>query len=83
MGKREYTSLSTDFRCELRMLQHFTAFHEKMHQQNLVKKFSLLRGVDLIYACIAFLEDIPLVTYDTDFDVYKDDLNIINPTRDT
>lgn len=41
--------------------------------------FSRLRGGDLLYACIAYVEGIPLVTHDQDFDRYSDKLRLINP----
>jgi hypothetical protein len=35
----------------------------------------------LVFACIAFLEGLPLVTRDTSFDQYQKDIEIINPER--
>ena len=44
--------------------------------------FSSLRGADLIYACIARIEQIPLVTCDSDFEKYGHEISVINPLRD-
>jgi len=41
----------------------------------------MLRGADLVFACIAFLEGLPLVTRDTAFDRYAIDVEVINPER--
>ncbi len=42
-------------------------FVSRVNSQGLHLKFSALRGMDLIYACIAFLENASLVTLDKDF----------------
>jgi len=61
-------------------LHHATKkFLIKVHDLNLYEKFSLLRGTDLLYACIAHVENIPLVTHDSDFDPYENDLTLIRP----
>lgn len=41
--------------------------------------FAQLRGADLLYACIAKLERIPLVTHDKGFERYASELKLINP----
>lgn len=51
----------------------------KVNKLDLYNKFNLLRGQDLLYACIAHVEGIPLVTHDSDFDPYRDDLTLIKP----
>lgn len=48
---------------------------------DLFNVFENLRGADLIYACIARLEDIPLITCDGHFDEYASIIRVINPTR--
>jgi predicted nucleic acid-binding protein len=54
-------------------------FLKKVYELDLYNVFSRLRGGDLLYACIASIEDIPLVTHDQDFDRYSDKLRLINP----
>lgn len=46
-------------------------------KQNLFEKFKELKGADLLYACIAYIGKFTLVTCDSDFDVYKNDINIL------
>lgn len=46
---------------------------------DLYDKFSTLRGADLLYACIARVENIPLVTHDSDFEPYSKELTLIKP----
>jgi predicted nucleic acid-binding protein len=61
-------------------LYHVTKkFLMKVHELDLYNKFSLLHGADLLYACIARVEDIPLVTHDKDFDPYSKELTLISP----
>ena len=54
----------------------------KTAELDLANIFDKLRGADLIYACIAKIEEIPLVTCDTQFDYYSNVIKVINPTRD-
>jgi predicted nucleic acid-binding protein len=54
-------------------------FLAKVHELGLYDKFSALRGADLLYACIARVENIPLVTHDSDFDPYSKELTFIKP----
>jgi hypothetical protein len=54
-------------------------FLAKVHELGLYDKFSALRGADLLYACIARVENIPLVTHDSDFDPYSKELTLIKP----
>jgi hypothetical protein len=61
-------------------LYHVTkTFLTKVYGFDLFNRFSSLRGQDLLYACIAYVEKIPLVTHDKDFDPYSKDLIIIKP----
>jgi predicted nucleic acid-binding protein len=46
---------------------------------NLYDVFLSLKGADLLYACIAKVENIPLVTHDRDFDQYEGIIQIIRP----
>ena len=39
----------------------------------------ILGGTDLMYACIAKVESIPLVTRDSNFLLYGDEIVIVNP----
>jgi len=52
---------------------------QKAWELDLFNRFENLGGVDLIYACIAKVESIPLVTRDSDFLLYADDIVIVNP----
>src|SRR5260370_4942707 len=52
-------------------------FLAKVWQLGLYERFSGLKGADLLYACMARVEDIPLVTHDADFDRYSDELRLI------
>ena len=54
-------------------------FLAKVYKLHLYNKFSRLRGADLLYACIARVENIPLVTHDSDFDPYRKELTLIKP----
>jgi predicted nucleic acid-binding protein len=54
-------------------------FLAKVYKLNLYNRFSTLRGADLLYACIARVENIPLVTHDSDFDPYSKELTLIKP----
>ncbi|MEO6110678.1 MAG: PIN domain-containing protein [Nitrospiraceae bacterium] len=61
-------------------LYHVTKkFLIKVHELDLYNKFSLLNGADLLYACIAYVEGIPLVTHDKDFAPYSKELTVIRP----
>lgn len=40
--------------------------------------FSMLRGADLIFACIAYLESAYLVTLDTGFNAVSDHINVLD-----
>ena len=54
-------------------------FLMKVDKLNLYNRFSLLRGQDLLYACIARVEGIPLVTHDKDFSPYSKHLTLVRP----
>jgi len=61
-------------------LYHITKkFLKKVYELGLYDIFSSLRGADLLYACIARVENLPLVTHDNDFDRYSKELKIIRP----
>lgn len=51
----------------------------KVYELNLYDKFSTLKGADLLYACIAKVENIPLVTHDNDFEPYSGEVTLIRP----
>jgi predicted nucleic acid-binding protein len=51
----------------------------KVFDLGLYDKFGRLSGQDLLYACIAYAESIPLVTHDKDFDQYSKELTLISP----
>lgn len=54
-------------------------FARKAWELDLFNRFENLGGSDLIYACIARVEGIPLVTRDSDFLLYSDEIVIVNP----
>lgn len=54
-------------------------FLRAVHEADLYDLFECLKGADLLYACIARVESIPLVTHDKDFDRYSDEIEIIRP----
>jgi predicted nucleic acid-binding protein len=56
-----------------------TGFLQRVYELDLYNKFDRLRGADLVYACIAYIENIPLVTHDNNFDPYNGDLALIKP----
>jgi predicted nucleic acid-binding protein len=61
-------------------LYHVTdTFLARVWDLSLYDQFSSLRGADLLYACIAFVESIPLVTHDADFDRYSHKIRLIKP----
>ncbi len=61
-------------------LYHVTKkFLAKVWDLGLYDRFSHLKGADLLYACIARVEGIPLVTHDAQFDRYSDDIRLIKP----
>ncbi len=57
------------------------SFLKTVWEQDLYRKFGTLKGADLLYACIAHTENIPLVTQDHDFDRHADLLQIVRPGR--
>lgn len=54
-------------------------FLKEVDDLKLYDAFSHLRGADLLYACIARVENIPLVTHDSHFDRYKEAITLIRP----
>lgn len=57
-------------------------FLKRVWDLDLYRKFDTLKGADLLYACIAHVEQIPLVTQDTDFDRHRELIEIIRPGTD-
>lgn len=51
----------------------------KVDELGLYDLFNHLKGADLVYACIAKVEAIPLVTHDKQFLQYGAEIEIINP----
>lgn len=45
--------------------------------QNLFEKFKVLKGADLLYACIADIGKFMLVTCDSDFSVYRNNIHLM------
>lgn len=61
-------------------LYHVTQkFLHRVHELELYDLFNHLKGADLLYACIAKVEGIPLVTHDKQFTQYRSELELINP----
>lgn len=61
-------------------LYHVTeSFLAKVWDLELYNKFGHLKGADLLYACIAKVENIPLVTHDADFDKCQGEITLIKP----
>lgn len=61
-------------------LYHVTdQFLAQTYELKLYDKFSSLKGADLLYACIAKIEGIPLVTHDKHFDPYGGEITLIRP----
>lgn len=56
-------------------------FLKQVWEQDLYNTFLSLKGADLLYACIAKIENIPLVTNDSDFNPYKGVIEIIHPSK--
>ena len=54
-------------------------FIRRVALADLPNVFVRLRGADLVYACVAKIENIPLVTCDTDFNPYRAEIEILNP----
>lgn len=55
---------------------------QKTAELDLANVFASLHGADLVYACIAKIEEIPLVTCDKHFKPYNQVITIINPVND-
>jgi predicted nucleic acid-binding protein len=51
---------------------------EQSVELKLFELFDKLRGMDLIYACIAKIKNLTLVTCDHKFDLYTEKLNVLN-----
>jgi predicted nucleic acid-binding protein len=64
-------------KCELYELSK--EFLWKVDELSLYDLFGNLKGADLVYACIAKVEGIPLVTHDKQFLQYRTELELINP----
>ena len=64
-------------KCEL--YQVTASFLARVWELNLYDIFSQLKRADLLYACIAKVDGILLVTHDVGFDRYSSELTIIKP----
>jgi len=51
----------------------------KCFDLHLYDRFRFLKGADLLYACIAKVEGIPLVTHDKAFNRYSEEITLIKP----
>jgi predicted nucleic acid-binding protein len=62
-------------------LYHVTKkFLNQVYELGLYDVFNSLRGADLLYACIARVENLPLVTHDKEFGLYSKELTIVRPS---
>lgn len=52
-------------------------FLHRCGRRGVFERFLKLRGADLVYACISYTEEIPLVTFDKDFNEYTADIKLI------
>ncbi len=55
---------------------------QRSAEANLFDRLDTLRGADLIYACIAALEGLPLVSTDSDFKAVAQHIRLINPSEE-
>lgn len=51
------------------------------HNRKLFDTFNMLKGMDLIYACLAKIGNFKLVTCDNHFNPYTDKINVLNLTE--
>lgn len=51
--------------------------YDDCQSQKLFEKFKELKGADLLYACIADMGRFTLVTCDSDFDVYQNEIDLM------
>lgn len=63
--------------CEL--YEASRSFLLKVDKMGLYDLFSSLKGADLLYACIAKVENLPLVTHDRHFEKYAQEIELIKP----
>ncbi|HXG47204.1 MAG TPA: PIN domain-containing protein [Methylomirabilota bacterium] len=63
--------------CNLEIFELTLDFIRRCREQQLFEKFGKLRGADLVYACIAHVERIALVTFDRDFNVCSHDIPVV------
>ena len=54
-----------------------TGMLRRVSEAGLFERLSPLRGADLIYACVAALEHIPLATHDRDFEKVADVITVL------
>jgi predicted nucleic acid-binding protein len=52
-------------------------FYQECQSDRLFELFKDLKGMDLIYACIAKRGKLTLVTCDSDFDVYSNEISLL------
>jgi predicted nucleic acid-binding protein len=56
-------------------------FIKQVAEMDLPNLFEHLKGADLVYACVAKVEKIPLVTCDGHFEQYFAEIEVVNPTK--
>ena len=54
-----------------------SSFVQQIQEKGLYDKFDKLKSADAIYAMVAYLEGIPLVTIDRDFEKIRDIIDVI------
>jgi predicted nucleic acid-binding protein len=77
-GKKAYRELYIP-NCIVYELTH--DFIKRVAEMDLPNLFEHLKGADLVYACVAKVEEIPLVTCDKQFERYVPEIEVINPTK--
>ena len=78
-GKKAYRDLYIP---NVQVLEISTDLIRKTAELDLANVFDSLRGADLVYACMAKIEEIPLVTCDGHFEQYRNLITVINPVYD-
>ncbi|MFX1537354.1 MAG: hypothetical protein ACFFDI_24365 [Promethearchaeota archaeon] len=59
----------------------FRNFYKTCKRRRLFEMFNRLKGMDLIYACLAKVGNFKLVTCDNHFDPYTDDMDVLKLTE--
>jgi predicted nucleic acid-binding protein len=77
-GKKAYRELYIP---DFKVYELTHNFIRQVAEMDLPNLFERLKGSDLVYACVAKVEKIPLVTCDGDFEQYSAEIEVLNPTK--